>query len=205
MVWDTRQVVLLTPLAAVLAGIGARPGAGLLVPGIRARRPIRVLPGAAIVAGTVLGLGDAVHGVVPQTYVYRADVSHEAVPIQGNSWTASLYRRYARKRSIIITDTLLPFLDDQGVTRIARIVPVTRGEYWDKPPLLGYPRYADRYRAIDRALRDGTLVYTDAPTFNAAFINRTSDPGSWHALVSHHLVPVGAIGPDIVYRLALRS
>jgi hypothetical protein len=121
---------------------------------------------------------------------------------QWNLWTAALYRRTVHERSIVITDTLLPLLDEAGVTRLARIVPVSRGEYWDKPPLHGHPLYAQQRRQIDALLHRGVPVYTDAPTLAAARANQGVDPVSWPALAAHRLVQIGRSGAVVIYRLS---
>jgi hypothetical protein len=190
------------PLFAISAGVGARAGGTMLLTGLRRRALPQLLLGLAITALTLAALNTAVRASGQQNYLYQAYIARAQPVGQWNLWTAALYRRTLHQRSIVITDTLLPLLDEAGVTRLARIVPVSRGEYWDKPPLQGHPLYAQQRRQIDEMLRRSVPVYTDTPTLAAARANQSVDPASWPALEAHRFVPVGADGAVAIYRLS---
>jgi hypothetical protein len=190
------------PLLAISAGVGARAGGTMLLAGLRRRALPQLLFGLAVAALTLAALNTAVRASGQQNYLYQAYVARAQPAGQWNLWTAALYRRTLHQRSIAITDTLLPLLDEAGVTRLARIVPVSRGEYWDKPPLQGHPLYVQQRRQIDEMLRRGVPVYTDTPTLAAARANQSTDHVSWPALEAHRFVPVGAGGAVAIYRLS---
>lgn len=198
-----RFVAPVVPLFAVAAGVGAGKGISLAIEGWRRHSLPQGIVGVGLCALLAAMIRDSIRGSVQQNYLYQSTVA-KAQPVgQWNLWTAALYGRAIHGRSIVITDTLLPLLDQAGLSRRTRVIPVSRGEYWDKPPLQNRPLYSSEWRHIDQLIRRGIPVYSDSPTLAAARGNTAADHSSWAALDSHRLIPVASYGAVVIYRLAM--
>ena len=196
----------LLPLAAVCVGVATAAGARLAAEGLRRRR-WPSLAGGAVVCGIALvgfatALGPAARRSYAVDHLVRGSRALYAFPWE--SATAASYAALAPPGSIVVTDVVLPLLEEAGVTRKRAVLPLLRNSYWRGPPLRDRPTFAERRDAIDRALRRGVPVYTDAYSLDSARRWRGSQPELWEALASFRLEPVGEAAAAALLRLRPR-
>jgi 4-amino-4-deoxy-L-arabinose transferase-like glycosyltransferase len=204
---DRRFLVPLVPLIGLWVAHGVAGGVRMLREGSPPRGPIRVVGALALCSLGVVGLLSSVgpaldHCVAWQRYV-RRDWTLYRFPLHPANAVA--YRQVVPPGSILITDVLLPLLEEAGVTAGNTVVPLHRRSYWNAPAFRTVGTFLDQQSLIADALRQGRGVFMDSYSLNRARASAESDRALWQAIQTYGLTPVAHGSHGVTIYQLLRS
>ncbi len=205
---DRRFLALLVPLIGFWVAHGVAGGVRMLRDGARPRGPVRVVGALALcglgVVGLLSSVGPAFDRCVAWQRYVRRDWTLYRFP--RHSANAVAYRRSIPRGSILITDVMLPLLEEAGATAGNTVLPLHRRSYWVTPPFRMVGTFLEQQSLIEDAVRQGRGVFMDSYSLNNLRARADSDRALWQAVQTYGLRPV-ARGPRgvTIYQLSRRG